>query len=151
MAGWRMGYLVSSNKKFLNTMRNKARKDWACVPPFIQCAATYGLSSEFEPHIMEWRNTVRKISKKTVEILRSSGLECVEPHGTIYIFANVRMNSVKFAKQLLNVHGIATVPGIYFGANASKWIRITTAAVPEEELYPAVETIGHVYQNSQTR
>jgi aspartate/methionine/tyrosine aminotransferase len=151
MAGWRMGYLVSSNKKFLATMRDKVRKDWTCVPPFIQCAAAYGLSSEFEQHIMEWRETVRKISKKTVEILKSFGLECVEPQGTIYAFANVGMNSVKFARQLLDVHGIATVPGKYFGENAARWIRITTVAVPEERLYPAVETIGRLYQNSRTR
>lgn len=145
MAGWRMGYIISSNEEFLNVFRHKVRKDWTCVPPFIQYAAAYGLSREFEPRLKEWCATVRGISRKAVGILTSFGLECTEPHGTIYVFANVCTDSVKFAKHLIDAHGIAIVPGRYF-ENATEWVRITTVSVPEDKLYPALETIGNTYQ-----
>ena len=43
------------------------------------------------------------------------------------------------------------MPGRVLGENARNWIRLTTIAVPEEKLYPAVETIGRVYQNSSVK
>lgn len=146
MPGWRMGYLISADKKLVDILRRKASKDWCCVPPFIQYAAAYGLSREFEAHIDEWRETVKRAAGKTARILRSFGVECAEPKGTIYVFANVQGDSVKFAKQLLEENGIATLPGRFLGENAGNWIRITTVAVPEEKLYPAIEMIGRAYQ-----
>jgi aspartate/methionine/tyrosine aminotransferase len=89
---------------------------------------------------------VKRTSKKTIETLASYGIGCVEPQGTIYVFANVRTDSVKFANLLLEKHSIATVPGRYFGDNAPEWIRITPVAVPEERLCPALETIGKTYK-----
>ena len=148
MAGWRMGYLISSDKHLLVTLRKKVGKDWCCTPPFIQYAAAYGLSSEFEPRINTWRDTIKRTSRKTTEVLRSFGVECAKPEGTIYVFANVRCDSVKFAKRLIEEYGIATLPGKFLGENARNWIRLTTVSVPEEKLYPALETIGRVYQSS---
>jgi aspartate/methionine/tyrosine aminotransferase len=58
------------------------------------------------------------------------------------------MDSVKFSNLLIDSHGIATVPGKYSGESATDWIRITPVAVPEEKLYPALETIGKVYRES---
>ena len=151
MAGWRIGYLISSDEKFLGVLRHKIRKDWTCASPFIQYAAAYGLSREFEPRQREWCSTVRRICIKSAEILRSFGVECTEPKGTIYVFARVEMDSVKFSNLLIDSHGIATVPGKYSGENATDWIRITPVAVPEEKLYPALETIGNVYRESSHR
>ncbi|HKM78359.1 MAG TPA: pyridoxal phosphate-dependent aminotransferase [Candidatus Bathyarchaeia archaeon] len=148
MAGWRMGYLISSDKHLLVTLRKKVGKDWCCTPPFIQYAAAYGLSSEFEPRINTWRDTIKRTSRKANEVLRSFGVECAKPEGTIYVFANVRCDSVKFAKRLIEEYGIATLPGKFLGENARNWIRLTTVSVPEEKLYPALETIGRVYQSS---
>lgn len=148
MAGWRMGYMISSDEGFLGVMRHKVRKDWTCTPPFIQYAAAYALSPEFEPFQREWAETVRRINRRCVDILESSGMRCVVPRGTIYVFADVGMDSVKFAGHLLESEHIATVPGKYFGANASNWVRMTTVSVPEEELYAAMESIGRAYQRS---
>jgi len=146
MAGWRMGYLVSADKQLMDALRRKVSKDWCFVPPFIQYAAAYGLSREFEPHIDEWRETVKQVGRKAAEILRSFGVECVEPKSTIYVFANVKGDSVKFARQLIEKNGIATLPGRFLGENASNWIRITTVSVPEEKFYPAIESIGRACQ-----
>jgi aspartate/methionine/tyrosine aminotransferase len=147
MAGWRMGYLISSNKHLVETLRRKVGKDWCCTPPFIQYAAAYGLSREFEPRIDAWRDTIKRTSRKTTEVLRSFGVECTKPEGTIYVFANVGCDSVQFAKRLIEDYGIATLPGRFLGENARNWIRLTTVSVPEEKLYPALETIGRVYQS----
>jgi aspartate/methionine/tyrosine aminotransferase len=148
MAGWRIGYMLSSNREFLTIMRHKIRKDWTCAPPFTQYAAAYGLSEEFESLEREWCATVRRICMKSVEVLRSFGIECTEPKGTIYVFAKVGVDSVDFSNHLIEAHGIATVPGKYFGGNAVDWLRITPLAVPEDELYPALETIGREYQGA---
>ncbi|MFH0848021.1 MAG: pyridoxal phosphate-dependent aminotransferase [archaeon] len=146
MAGWRIGYLISSNEDFLDVFRHKVRKDWTCAPPFTQYAAAYGLSREFEHRQREWCETVKRISKKTVETLRSSGIVCTEPEGTIYVFANVGADSAEFSNHLIKNHGIAVVPGKCFGENASEWIRMTPVAVPEEKLDPAIETISEAAQ-----
>jgi aspartate/methionine/tyrosine aminotransferase len=149
MGGWRMGYLISSDDSLIDVLRRKASNDWCLTPPFIQYAAAYGLSREFEPHIEQWREKVKRISKKTTEMLRSFGVECTEPKGTIYVFAKIGKDSVAFCKRLLADHGIATIPGTSMGENAKQWIRITTVSVPEEKLYPAIETIGHTYQKNE--
>jgi aspartate/methionine/tyrosine aminotransferase len=148
MAGWRMGYLISSDDGLTDVLRRKVSNDWCLTPPFIQYAAAYGLSREFEPHIERWREKVKRISKKTTEMLRSFGIECAEPKGTIYVFAKIGKDSVAFSRKLLADHGIATIPGTSMGENAKQWIRITTVSVPEEKLYPAIETIGRAYQES---
>jgi aspartate/methionine/tyrosine aminotransferase len=147
MAGWRMGYLISSDNQLIEVLRRKVEKDWCCIPPFIQYAAAYGLSREFEPRVDMWRNAIKNASRKTTEVLRSFGVECVEPEGTIYVFANVECDSVGFAKQLIEDDKIAVMPGKFLGENASNWIRITTVAVPEEKLYPAMEKMGRAFQN----
>ena len=79
--------------------------------------------------------------------LRSMGLECFEPQGAFYLYADISDladNSETLARRLIEDAGVATTPGIDFGDNApDRHLRIAYTT-EEARLVEAAERIASV-------
>ena len=64
-----------------------------------------------------------------------SGLSCLEPNGTFYVFVNIKelgMKSLKFSELLLKKAKVAVVPGTEFGRGGEGYIRLSYATAPKQ-------------------
>lgn len=150
MTGWRVGFAVVPEKKLLEKLQEKARKDWTCVPPFIQYAAAYALSEDFKPKQVEWKNEVKETSLYAFKKLEDMGMVCCKPLGTIYLFIKINSPSVKFVDYLIEKYRVSAVPGIYFGSNGEGYFRITTVSTTTENLDEGIERIAEAWKEYQT-
>ena len=141
MTGWRIGYgggpdwLIAAMRKYMGqTTSNPASiSQWAAV------AALIGDQSFLE----NWRKTYAARRDTVVARLNAmSGVSCLTPPGAFYAFADisaVTSDDAKFALQLLEETGVATVPGSAFYAPGH--IRLSYAAAISE-LDAAMDRLG---------
>ena len=141
MTGWRIGYgggpdwLIAAMRKYMGqTTSNPASiSQWAAV------AALNGDQSFLE----NWRKTYAARRDTVVARLNAmSGVSCLTPPGAFYAFADisaVTSDDAKFALQLLEETGVATVPGSAFYAPGH--IRLSYAAAISE-LDAAMDRLG---------
>ena len=141
MTGWRIGYgggpgwLIAAMRKYMGqTTSNPASiSQWAAV------AALNGDQSFLE----NWRKTYAARRDTVVARLNAmSGVSCLTPPGAFYAFADisaVTSDDAKFALQLLEETGVATVPGSAFYAPGH--IRLSYASAISE-LDAAMDRLG---------
>ena len=141
MTGWRIGFgggpdwLIAAMRKYMGqTTSNPASiSQWAAV------AALNGDQSFLE----NWRKTYAARRDTVVARLNAmSGVSCLTPPGAFYAFADisaVTSDDAKFALQLLEETGVATVPGSAFYAPGH--IRLSYAAAISE-LDAAMDRLG---------
>ena len=141
MTGWRIGYgggpdwLIAAMRKYMGqTTSNPASiSQWAAV------AALNGDQRFLE----NWRKTYAARRDTVVARLNAmSGVSCLTPPGAFYAFADisaVTSDDAKFALQLLEETGVATVPGSAFYAPGH--IRLSYAAAISE-LDAAMDRLG---------
>lgn len=73
------------------------------------------------------------------------GLKTNMPHGTFYVFANIkpsRLSSDDFCTQLLEQEKVAIVPGTAFGVHGEGFVRISYAT-SLDNIKKACEKIEH--------
>jgi len=121
MTGWRLGWMVAP-QEFVREIDKLSQNIYLAPPTMAQHAAL----AAFEPEtisILEARVKEFKARRDyLVPALRSLGFEIpVMPQGAFYVYAgcgNLTKDSFAFARDLLEVAGVAITPGIDFGANA---------------------------------
>ncbi|WP_427453036.1 pyridoxal phosphate-dependent aminotransferase [Litorimonas sp. WD9-15] len=132
MTGWRIGYaggpdwLIKAMAKYMGqTTSNPASiSQWAAV------AALNGP----QDFLQDWRATYKSRRDHVVKKLNAiDGVSCLVPPGAFYAFADISAithDDARFALDLLEETGVATVPGSAF--HAPGHIRISYAAAMEE-------------------
>ena len=121
MTGWRLGWMVAP-QEFVREIDKLSQNIYLAPPTMAQHAAL----AAFEPEtiaILEARVKEFKARRDyLVPALRKLGFEIpVMPQGAFYVYAgcgNLTKDSFAFARDLLEVAGVAITPGIDFGANA---------------------------------
>ena len=141
MTGWRIGYgggpdwLIAAMRKYMGqTTSNPASiSQWAAVAAL----------NEDQSFLENWRKTYAARRDTVVARLNAmSGVSCLTPPGAFYAFADisaVTSDDAKFALQLLEETGVATVPGSAFYAPGH--IRLSYAAAISE-LDAAMDRLG---------
>jgi aspartate aminotransferase len=132
MTGWRMGWMVLP-KSLVNSMGVVIEYNTSCVPDFIQSGAIAALN-EGEPSIAALRAELAAAKDQVVGGLRQMpGVEAPEPEGGMYAFFRVDgvINSVAFAKDLIDKAGMGLAPGSAFGPEGQGWLRWCFANRPE--------------------
>ena len=141
MTGWRIGYgggpdwLIAAMRKYMGqTTSNPASiSQWAAVAAL----------NEDQSFLENWRKTYAARRDTVVARLNAmSGVSCLIPPGAFYAFADisaVTSDDAKFALQLLEETGVATVPGSAFYAPGH--IRLSYAAAISE-LDAAMDRLG---------
>jgi aminotransferase len=114
MTGWRVGYLIGPQMVMDRLLLLHAAQV-AAVPTFVQAACVTALQTDVTPMRQEYQARRQLCMAR----LREMGLRFPEPEGAFYIFVDIRpygMDSETFCTRLIREAGVATVPGVCFGA-----------------------------------
>lgn len=130
MTGFRVGYALSSKEliKKLNLFNQNTNTN---TNTFVQkgCVSIY---KNENVHLKEYNNTLRKRVKYLHKAINEIDyLEGIKPHGGFYYFVNIektKMSSLEFSNYLLENYGIVVTPGIAFGEDFDKYIRMSLSA-----------------------
>lgn len=131
LTGWRIGYIISSKK--MKEYLVKVHQYAVTSPSIIsQKGALIALKKcqDISSQVEIYKNRAKKVYKK----LKDEKIDVIEPKGAIYMFVSLdgitNLDSLEFAKQLLEKEKVAVVPGIAFGMD--NYIRISL--VKDEEI-----------------
>lgn len=116
MTGWRMGYLMADHpvKERLELIH---QFDIVSTPAMFQKACLAAL--ETDPSYMVYEYRVRR--DYLTARLQNAGMDLTVPEGAFYAFPDISvygMDSMTFAKRLLDEAGVAVTPGIAFGSDS---------------------------------
>ena len=131
MTGFRLGWIVSKNKEFIDKIAKGFQLLLTNVPEFIQHAGVKAL--QLEDIIKRNREIYRERIKLLSDGLKRLGFKFIEPEAGFYIFSKVPegyKDSKEFAEKLLYKMHIAVAPGTAFG-DYPNYIRFTAALKPK--------------------
>ena len=113
MTGWRIGYLVCS-EKVMDRLLLLHAAELASIPTFLQDACVTALSVSTEAMVKVYARRRELVCRR----LKEMGLSFPEPEGAFYVFPDVSgfgMTDEEFCTRLITEGGVATVPGSCFG------------------------------------
>jgi aspartate/methionine/tyrosine aminotransferase len=129
MTGWRLGYLIAP-RKVIEPLKRVHQNLFICAASFVQKAAVKAIE-EGDDFVKRVVNEYRQRRDYLLSELRKLGFEIkTTPQGAFYIMAGIRsfnLSSIEFSRRLLYEAGVATTPGIDFGANGEGYIRFSYA------------------------
>ena len=137
MAGWRLGWAVSFNKKLISGI-TVAHQYIATNAPTISQKIAIKILSEKKFFLDYYRN-ILKSRYNLFSNLLSNSFPFIEPDAAPYLFINFSQDDYQLAKELSN-KGLLAIPGSFFGNNAKGWIRFNYA-IDENKLKQAIEII----------
>ncbi|WP_273235239.1 pyridoxal phosphate-dependent aminotransferase [Ileibacterium valens] len=143
MTGWRLGYTLSS-REISSLMLKIHQFVIMSAPTPAQHAAIEALKNGY-PDVLEMKKSYEQRRNLLVSRLNKMGLKTNMPHGTFYVFANIkpsRLSSDDFCTQLLEQEKVAIVPGIAFGVHGEGFVRISYAT-SLDNIKKACEKIEH--------
>ena len=151
MTGYRCGYAVGP-AEVISAMTKMQENTASCTPLPSQYAAIEAYSNHLEEHwIRDEFETRRNYIAQAINGI--SGLSCLKPAGTFYLFVNIEgigMDSIRFADALLEDQHVAVVPGVTYGAPYSGYIRIAFTQ-KLDVLREAVERIRRFAEKAEKR
>jgi aminotransferase len=127
MTGFRVGF-ACANKEIISAMTKIHSYSMLCGPIISQIAAYEALFAKKE--VSRMRSEYKRRRDFIVRELNRLGLATVNPQGAFYCFSSLKkfkIDSLKFAKELLFKEKVAVVPGTAFGKEFSSYIRISYA------------------------
>jgi aspartate aminotransferase len=131
MTGWRLGY-TAAPEPFIKAM-NALQSHTASAPNTF---AQWGGVAAIDRGDDSIREMVAAFDarRRRIFALMSAipGVVCPRPTGAFYVFPDISalgLNSVTFARRLLEEHNVAVVPGVAFGADSC--VRLSYACTME--------------------
>ena len=128
MPGWRIGF-ASGNSVLISALaRIKSYLDYGAFTP-IQVAATAALNGP-QSFIDDIREVYKKRRDVLIETMKRRGWDIPVPEATMFAWAPIpkkyqSKGSIYFTKILLKKAALAVSPGIGFGSNGDKHVRIS--------------------------
>jgi len=120
MTGWRFGYLATPKKELIAAMNKLQSQSTSNINSITQKAAIPALLGEVDDEIEQMKRAFQGRRDEAVKLFNEvEGLSVLKPQGAFYLFVNIQAisnDSVAFCKELLEVTGVAVVPGIGFGS-----------------------------------
>jgi aspartate aminotransferase len=143
MTGWRIGWSVAPTAvaRSICALQSHTTSNASTV---AQHAALCALSSRDQARaaIATMVAEFRKRRDAASALLRAAKVEFVEPRGAFYLFIRVPSNGdagTRFARELLETHNVAVVPGAAF--RTPDWIRISYAAPMDDVMEGVKRTV----------
>ena len=134
MTGWRLGYIVIPSDK-VRSVQKLQQNMFICAPTISQHAAVnaYNIKKEVQKNILKSYEQKRDFA---LRFLNEIGIKVnYVPDAAFYILCNFEdycESSLDLCKDLLDKVGLAVAPGIDFGENYKKYVRISYAGSMEE-------------------
>jgi len=126
LGGWRLGIALIPKAAvgLFESLCHIASETWSCVATPIQLASVdaYASHADVEKYIATTADIHACINRHVAAELRRLGVECCSPQGGFYcwpdfgrILGATYSSSEALARDLLENHGVATLPGVAFG------------------------------------
>jgi alanine-synthesizing transaminase len=134
MAGWRVGFVVGNPEIVAALTKLKSYLDYGTFQP-VQIAAIVAMN-EAQEYPEQLRVIYQSRRDTLIEGLHRVGWDVVKPRGSMFVWAPIpepyrEMNSLEFAKFLIEEADVATSPGVGFGEGGDGHVRF---ALIENEL-----------------
>ena len=141
MTGYRIGYAVGPRDVIANMTKLQENvaacaalpSQYAGITAYRACADESRITEVFKKRCQSMSRAINAIEK----------LSCPEPVATFYLFVNIqktKMDSITFARRLLEQQHVAVAPGITYGDHYDGYIRIA-CTLTEEKLLEACDRI----------
>lgn len=150
MTGWRLGYLLT-NRDLSSQLTKVHQFIIMSAPTQAQHAAIEGLRHG-EEDVNAMREEYRLRRNLIHSRLNAMGLKTNLPHGTFYVFADIRstgLSSDEFCTRLLQQEKVAVVPGDAFGVHGAGFVRMSYAT-SMANLKEACSRIEHFLETLQS-
>jgi aminotransferase len=143
MTGWRLGYVVGTNKDIMRHMFKMQQAVASCLPGFIMQAGADAINGpqdcveEMRQHYERRRNLLVK------GLSEIPGMKCFKTEGSFCTFINIKdfgKSSWEFSKDLLIHAGVMTVAGSAFGQMGEGYLRMCFAN-SDENILKAVDRL----------
>ena len=142
MSGWRLGYVMASPKVTDDILKLNQHLV-TCAPTILQeYSATY--FDEIRGAVLPQIRAVVEKRERVRRVMDRLGLETMSGASTFYFFVDIKaakMDSEEYAERLFAEHGIAVVPGKYYGESTNRFIRIGVGTESEERIEAALVKI----------
>jgi len=149
MTGWRLGY-AAMRKDLAQKITQLMINSNSCTCAFTQMAGVEALRGPQD----ESRKMDEEFKRRREVIVsglnKIKGITCREPHGTFYVFPNVKgtgMNCRKLSDFLLNRAGVAVLSGTAFGSYGEGYLRLSFAN-SVENIEKAMKRISEASKSS---
>lgn len=146
MPGWRIGWSIAPQEltRAVTALQSHTTSNATTIS---QHAALSALSDDaaYRSALDEMLAELRRRREGALGVLRSGGLDVIEPEGAFYLFVRAGNATesdpepgTRLAERLLEEHDVAVVAGAAFGA--PEWIRVSFAA-PTADVFEGVRRI----------
>jgi aspartate/methionine/tyrosine aminotransferase len=146
MTGWRLGYSVWPDA-LIDKVVKLAVNNHSCVnapTQFAGIAALTGPQDAVDAMMVEFDERRKVIVSLLNDV---PGFRCLEPGGAFYVFPNIEetgRTGKELQTEMLEVAGVAAVPGTSFGIHGDGFVRFSYAN-SLEKIQEAVERIGALF------
>jgi len=143
MTGWRLGYIVSTDKDLMENMYKMQHAILSCLPIFIMRAGVAALNGP-QDCVEYMRQQYERRRDLLIDGLSDvPGMKCFRTEGSFCTFINIKelgISSWDFSKELLANARVITVAGSAFGEMGEGYLRMTFAN-SDENIIEATERI----------
>jgi aspartate/methionine/tyrosine aminotransferase len=136
MTGWRLGFGVVP-APLVERVTMLVVNGTSCTPPFVQLAGLAALTGPQESVATAVARLERRRDWLVDGLNGLPGIRCPRPDGAFYAFPDVRkieerarLSTTQLAARLLEVHGVAVLPGTGFGPGGAGHLRLSFAVSP---------------------
>lgn len=130
MTGWRVGYVVGTNREVMRQMFKMQQAVASCLPLFVMQAGADAINGP-QDCVEEMRQHYERRRDLLVDGLSQiPGMKCFKTEGSFCTFINIKdfgKSSWEFSKDLLINAGVMTVAGSAFGEMGEGYLRMCFA------------------------
>jgi aspartate/methionine/tyrosine aminotransferase len=138
MTGWRLGFGVVP-APLVERVTKLVVNGTSCTPPFVQLAGLAALTGSQDCVTAAVRRYERRRDWLVDALNGLPGVHCRPPGGAFYAFPNVHkieeragLSTEQLAARLLDVHGVAVLPGTAFGPGGAGHLRLSFATSADD-------------------
>jgi len=133
MTGWRLGFGVLP-AALVERVTTLVVNGTSCTPPFVQLAGLAALTGPQDCVAAAVEGFERRRDWLVDGLNGLPGVRCSRPAGAFYAFPDVRkverragLSTEQLAARLLELHGVAVLPGTAFGSGGAGHLRLSFA------------------------
>ncbi|MBN8508708.1 MAG: pyridoxal phosphate-dependent aminotransferase [Burkholderiales bacterium] len=142
MTGWRLGWMVLP-RGHADAVAKLIEFNTSCAPVFVQRGglAALGIAGEFVPRLVAQLRDRRDLLIGALQAL--AGVDVAAPAGGMYAFLRVPGcdDSLAYARDLVQSHGLGLAPGAAFGDEGEGWLRWCFASRDAQRLHAGVDRL----------
>ncbi len=134
MTGWRIGWVVGP-PEFIGAITAINQHSVTCAPTLSQRAALRALGDDAAERAAATRADFDRRRRLMLDTIDDQlGLPRIEPDGAFFVLLDAAPggDSLEMALDILEKTSVVTIPGVAFGQEASRFLRLSFAATEED-------------------